>query len=93
MAQPLVEKSESEIAGLSIPLRALWYAAHDKWDAAHKLVQDDPTSESAWVHAYLHRVEGDIGNAHYWYRHAGKKPATDMSLDQELNSLIEAIGG
>jgi hypothetical protein len=91
MKHTLIEKTEPEIAHLSVPLRALWHAAQGHWDTAHKLVQDDPSSDSAWVHAYLHRVEGDIGNAHYWYHQAGKKPATGVSLEQELESLIEAL--
>lgn len=91
MPQSLIDKSEQEIKDLSVPLRALWYAAHGHWDTAHKLVQDDPSLECAWVHAYLHRVEGDIGNARYWYHQAGKPPATDISLDDELHALIRAI--
>ena len=91
MNQTLIEKSESEIAGLSLPLRALWHAAHGHWDQAHRLVQDDSSSDCAWIHAYLHRVEGDIGNAHYWYRQAGKTPATSISLEQELGELISAM--
>ncbi len=91
MANSLTQKSEAEIAGLSVPLRALWHAAQGNWDTAHRLVQDDPSSECAWVHAYLHRFEGDIGNAHYWYHQAGKKPAANLSLDQELDQLIDAL--
>lgn len=91
MKQSLIDKPEQGIKDLSVPLRALWYAAHDQWDTAHKLVQDDPSLDCAWVHAYLHRVEGDIGNARYWYNQAGKRPATDVSLEHELNDLIEAM--
>lgn len=91
MKEPLIDQPEAAIKTLSVPLRALWYAAHEQWDTAHQLVQDDPSSDCAWVHAYLHRVEGDIGNARYWYQQAGKKPATDISLDQELQQLISAF--
>ena len=91
MNPSFIEKSEQEITGLSVPLRALWHAAHGHWDHAHRLVQDDPSSDCAWIHAYLHRVEGDIGNAHYWYRQAGKSPATGISLEQELDELISAM--
>jgi hypothetical protein len=91
MNHPLIEKTESEITGLSVPLRALWHAAQGHWDQAHRLVQDDSSSDCAWIHAYLHRVEGDIGNAHYWYRQAGKTSATGISLEQELNELISAM--
>ena len=51
---------------------ALGLVAAGDWDGAHALVQDDPSPEAAWVHAHLHRVEGDLTNAGYWYRRAGK---------------------
>ncbi|MGY4371372.1 aspartyl-tRNA(Asn)/glutamyl-tRNA(Gln) amidotransferase subunit B [Bradyrhizobium sp. LB1.3] len=57
---------------LSAPLAGLWWAAKGDWDQAHKIVQDEGSREAAWVHAYLHRVEGDLGNAGYWYRQAGQ---------------------
>jgi hypothetical protein len=59
-------------AGLSGPLQALWWVAKGDWDRAHALVQADEGRAAARVHAYLHRVEGDIGNAHYWYGQAGE---------------------
>jgi hypothetical protein len=93
MTRSFIEKAEQDITGESVALRGLWYAANGRWDTAHQLVQDDPSSDCAWVHAYLHRVEGDIGNAHYWYRQAGKKPATDLSLEQELEEMIAALSG
>jgi len=60
---------------LDAPLAALWWAAKGNWDEAHKIAQDEPTADAAWVHAYLHRVEGDLGNAGYWYRRANKPVA------------------
>ncbi len=69
--------SAAPAPGLPAPLAALWWAAKGKWDEAHHLVQDEPTAEAAWVHAYLHRVEGDLGNAGYWYRQAGQPVAKD----------------
>jgi hypothetical protein len=75
---------------LSPPLAALWWAAKGDWDAAHKIVQDESSSEAAWVHAYLHRVEGDLGNAGYWYRQAGK-PAAKDSLDAEWERIVSAL--
>ncbi len=62
--------------GLDAPLAALWWAAKGKWDEAHKIAQDEPTADGSWVHAYLHRVEGDLGNAGYWYRQARHPVAT-----------------
>jgi hypothetical protein len=63
-------------SGASPPLAALWWAGKGDWARAHAIVQDDEGVDAAWVHAYLHRVEGDLGNAGYWYRQAGKAVAT-----------------
>jgi len=62
--------------GVSPPLAALWWAAKGEWNKAHEIVQDEEGVDAAWVHAYLHRAEGDLGNAGYWYRQAGKPVAT-----------------
>jgi hypothetical protein len=72
------------------PLMALWWAAKGDWDAAHRLVQDESTRDAAWVHAYLHRVEGDLGNAGYWYRQAGQPVAQD-ALDAEWERIASAL--
>jgi len=77
---------------LAPPLAALWWAAKGDWDAAHRIVQDENTSDAAWVHAYLHRVEGDLGNAGYWYRQAGQPVAKD-SLDAEWERLASSLLG
>ena len=75
---------------LAAPLVALWWAANGKWDDAHKIVMDEETAEAAWVHAYLHRVEGDLGNAGYWYRQANQPVAKD-SLDAEWERIVSAL--
>ena len=77
---------------LVAPLAALWWAAKGKWDDAHKIVMDEETAEAAWVHAYLHRVEGDLGNAGYWYRKANQPVAKD-SLDTEWERIVSALLG
>jgi hypothetical protein len=77
---------------LSAPLAALWWAAKGDWDQAHKIVQDESGREAAWVHAYLHRVEGDLGNAGYWYRQAGQPVAKD-SLEAEWQRIADTLGG
>jgi hypothetical protein len=77
---------------LGAPLAALWRAAKGQWDEAHKIVQDEATADAAWVHAYLHRVEGDLGNAGYWYRQAGKPVATG-SLETEWDRVASALLG
>jgi hypothetical protein len=79
-------------SGLDAPLAALWWAAKGQWDAAHKIVQDESGADAAWVHAYLHRVEGDLGNAGYWYRQAGQPVAKD-SLETEWERIASALLG
>ncbi|WP_354210736.1 MULTISPECIES: hypothetical protein [unclassified Bradyrhizobium] len=77
---------------LSAPLAALWWAAKGDWDQAHRIVQDESSREAAWVHAYLHRVEGDLGNAGYWYRQARQPVATD-SLQAEWERIAATLLG
>jgi hypothetical protein len=77
-------------ADLAPTVQALWWAAKGDWDTAHKIVQDDESGEAAWVHAYLHRVEGDLPNARYWYRTAGK-PLADGALDEEWRAIAVAL--
>lgn len=76
--------------GLSGPLQALWRAAKGDWDAAHKLVMDDESREAAWVHAYLHRLEGDQSNAGYWYRKAGKT-LPEVPHEAEWTAIAQAL--
>lgn len=76
--------------GLSAPLAALWWAAKGAWEKAHELVQNEASAEAAWVHAYLHRVEGDPGNAGYWYRRA-TRPAATGSLEHEWNQIAVTL--
>jgi hypothetical protein len=77
---------------LDAPLAALWWAAKGNWDAAHKLVQDESSADAAWVHAYLHRVEGDLGNAGYWY-HRADKPVVTGPLETEWDQMASALLG
>jgi hypothetical protein len=77
---------------LDAPLAALWWAAKGRWDEAHRLVQDEATPDAAWVHAYLHRVEGDLGNAAYWYRRAAKPVATGP-LEAEWEAIAATLHG
>ncbi|RYZ18496.1 MAG: hypothetical protein EOO10_25650, partial [Chitinophagaceae bacterium] len=57
----------------SIYLQSLWWDGKGDWEKSHQLIQDLPDKNAAWIHAYLHRKEGDVGNADYWYKRAGKK--------------------
>jgi hypothetical protein len=75
---------------LSVALTALWWAGKDDWDKAHKIVMDEADKDCAWVHAYLHRVEGDADNAGYWYRQAGKVAASG-ALETEYESIAQAL--
>jgi hypothetical protein len=74
----------------SSPLKALSLVIAGDWDGAHALIQDDTSVAAAWVHAHLHRVEGDLDNAAYWYRKAGKTLATG-DLVQERHAIEEAL--
>jgi hypothetical protein len=56
-------------------LQALWYQAKGDWHRAHQLAQEEDDADGAWVHAHLHRAEGDAANAGYWYRRAGRSPS------------------
>lgn len=75
---------------LAAPLAALWWAAKGHWDEAHRLVQDEAGASAAWVHGYLHRVEGDLGNAGYWYRRAGQ-PAASGTMETEWERIASAL--
>jgi len=79
--------SEQPVYGLSVQLKSLWYDGKGDWDQAHAQVDHLGDKESAWVHAYLHRKEGDIGNAGYWYRKA-QKIRPDLSLEDEWEQLV-----
>jgi len=74
----------------SAALTALWHDAHGDWTAAHDALQDDNSRDGAWVHAYLHRVEGDAFNAAYWYRRAGK-PVCSVTLAEEWVQLVDVL--
>ena len=71
-------------------LSALWHDARGNWDQAHRIAQDVDTADGAWVHAYLHRREGDAGNARYWYQRAGRPEASD-TLDAEWTRIVQHL--
>jgi len=76
--------------GLSQALQALWHDANGDWERAHECAQAQDDAAGAWVHAYLHRVEGDLSNARYWYKRADK-PAADGPLPDEWQAIAEAL--
>jgi hypothetical protein len=83
-------RQSSPPANLSALAQALWFDGKGDWEAAHNLAQDVNTNDGSWVHAYLHRKEGDVGNASYWYHRAGKKMAT-ASLEEEWSAIVKAL--
>jgi hypothetical protein len=73
----------------SLALQALWYDAKGDWEASHNIAQDLHTTMGSWIHAYLHRKEGDDWNAKYWYGQAGLS-FPGYGLEEELQRLVEA---
>ncbi len=87
------QRSQDQIsppAGLSLALQALWFEARGDWEKAHDLAQKDGGASGDWVHAYLHRKEGDDANARYWYARA-RKPVYSGSLEEEWAAISEAL--
>ncbi|WP_442755294.1 hypothetical protein ACNHKD_01110 [Methylocystis sp. JAN1] len=75
---------------LPMPLRALWLDARGDWAGAHKCVDMRQDKDSCWVHAYLHRKEGDLWNARYWYARAGRPPR-EGPLEEEWREIAAAL--
>ena len=75
---------------VSTVLQALWYDASGDWDKAHDLAQEQNDKDGAWVHAYLHRKEGDRWNANYWYNRAGRS-MPEHSLQQEWEDIVKTF--
>ena len=76
--------------GSSRALRAMWEDAKGNWNAAHAIAQEIDDSTGSWIHAYLHRKEGDLGNAGYWYRRARQSIAED-TLEEEWERIVLAL--
>jgi hypothetical protein len=76
-------------------LRALWHGLRGDWHAAHELAQEQDDAEGAWVHAWLHRIEGDLANADYWYQRARRPARRDDTRGEGLEIaavLIRSVG-
>jgi hypothetical protein len=82
--------SKKPPSGLASALVALWWAGNESWDKAHDIVMREDGKDCAWVHAYLHRVEGDRDNARYWYRQARREPATG-DLASEWAAIVAVL--
>jgi hypothetical protein len=85
-------KADEPPTDLSPALTALWWDARGNWERAHSFAQDDEGASGAWVHAYLHRKEGDRGNAGYWYRRAGKS-FCEKSFSEEWVGITQELLG
>lgn len=72
--------------------RAVWHGLRGEWEAAHRIAQDDDSAEGAWVHGWLHRIEGDLDNAGYWYRRA-RRPAGEGDPGEEGRAIAAALLG
>src|SRR5207342_529001 len=83
-------KGKAPPAGAAAALQALWWAANENWDKARRIVMNGHDQDCAWVHAYLHRVEGDLDNASYWYRQA-QRPVSTEPLTVEWAAIAKTL--
>ena len=77
-------------ASANVYLQSLWYDAKDNWEKAHTLIQDISDKKAAWIHAYLHRKEGDVWNANYWYTKADQR-MPGYTFEQEWEEIVKAM--
>jgi hypothetical protein len=89
--QKLISDQSEPASDLSAELKALWYTKAGEWDAAHDIAQDIHTSMGSWIHALLHLIEGDIGNARYWFRSAGKPAVSIDDIDELWNEIAAEL--
>ena len=75
---------------ISVYLKSLWYDAKGDWDKAHRLIQDVEDKNASWIHAYLHRKEGEVANSGYWYSRAGKSRSS-LPLEKEWEEIVTAL--
>jgi hypothetical protein len=83
-------RAETPPTDLSLALQGLWWDAKGNWDKAHDCAQEQDDRDGAWVHAYLHRKEGDSSNADYWYERAARKRVSS-SLDEEWAAISREL--
>lgn len=94
--QQSIQTEKTPPEGLAPAVRALWHDARGDWDAAHEAAQEAGSASERragdWVHAYLHRKEGDLGNAGYWYARAGRPvPAATVTLQAEWEAIAKSL--
>jgi hypothetical protein len=85
-----VEQDAAPPAGLSDELRSLWHAKKGEWHSAHDIAQEIDTQMGSWIHALLHLIEGDLGNAGYWYARAGKPARKPEEIEESWDELVLA---
>jgi hypothetical protein len=83
-------KDSTPMAEMSELLKALWYDAKGNWESAHETAQEISTYDGSWIHAYLHRKEGDISNASYWYARAGRELPV-ITLHEEWENILNEL--
>ena len=88
--EEFIRQNAQQIKSYPLALQALWHDYQNNWHQSHSLIDSARDKDSAWVHAYLHRKEGDIGNARYWYRRSGK-PESRLSLSQERQEIARVL--
>lgn len=82
--------SQANPPAVSDLLKALWFEGKGDWESAHNIAQDIHNNDGSWIHAYLHRVEGDLGNASYWYSRANRKMPS-ASLKDEWSAMVKEL--
>ena len=85
-----IENDETPSGNWSMAIQGLWWDKKGEWDNAHDCCQPPSDNDADWLHAYLHRKEGDLGNASYWYSRCGKT-VFQGTLDEEWESVVKAL--
>lgn len=78
-------------AGLSREARALWFTKKGDWEEAHAIAQDTDTPTGSWIHALLHLIEGDLGNARYWFAEAGRPVRKPSQIDELWEEIAREV--
>ncbi|MEM1442086.1 MAG: hypothetical protein AAGF67_07065 [Verrucomicrobiota bacterium] len=85
-----VENDSTPPDSLSPELKALWLCKAERWEEAHDIAQDLPSKGGSWIHGLLHAIEGDFGNAGYWFSLAGEPPITKAGIESEWERIVQA---